>query len=141
VEPENPAPPPVVAATPSPAPTPPPSEAAVPVAAPETQHAPETDVTPTPPDKPRRETTRKKDKKADKADKPSGPPGFITIDSTPVYATIYIDGKKYGETPLVKQELPPGKHTVRAVSPSGAKRTLTITIVSGKTSPTRRIEW
>jgi hypothetical protein len=98
---------------------------------------------PTSGDKPRRETTRKKDrdKKADKADKPGGPPGFITIDSSPVYATIYIDGKNYGETPLVKQELPPGKHTVRAVSPSGAKRTLTITIVSGKTSPTRRIEW
>ena len=143
---KKPEPPPVAVnppiATPPPAPAPPPpTEKPVPVAAPETETKTETEVTPTPPDKPRKETTRKKDRDRDKPDKPSGPPGFITIDSSPVYATIYIDGKKYGETPLVKQELPPGKHTVRAVSPSGAKRTLSITIVSGKTSPTRRIEW
>jgi serine/threonine protein kinase len=72
---------------------------------------------------------------------PSGPPGFITIDSAPVYAVIYIDGKKYGETPLVNLKLPPGKHAVKAVSPSGATRALSITIESGKTAPVRRIEW
>jgi hypothetical protein len=73
--------------------------------------------------------------------KPAGPPGRITIDSSPVYATIYIDGKNYGETPLVQISLSPGKHTVRAVSPSGATRTMSITIESGKVAPTRRIEW
>jgi eukaryotic-like serine/threonine-protein kinase len=77
--------------------------------------------------------------KADKAD--AAGPGFITIDSTPVYAVIYIDGKKYGETPLVNIKLPPGKHSVRAVSPSGSTRNLTIHIESGKTAPVRRIEW
>ncbi len=71
----------------------------------------------------------------------AGPPGFITIDSTPVYAVIYIDGKKYGETPLVHIAVPPGKHAVRAVSPSGAARTVSISIESGKTAPVRRIEW
>jgi serine/threonine protein kinase len=71
----------------------------------------------------------------------SGPPGFITIDSTPVYAVIYIDGKKYGETPLVNIKLPAGKHNVRAVSPSGSTRNLSINIESGKTAPVRRIEW
>ncbi len=70
-----------------------------------------------------------------------GPPGFITIDSTPVYAVIYIDGKKYGETPLVNLKLAPGKHSVRAVSPSGSTRSLSINIESGKTAPVRRIEW
>lgn len=70
-----------------------------------------------------------------------GPPGFITIDSTPVYAVIYIDGKSRGETPLVKIPVPPGKHTVKAKSPSGAVKTFTITIESGKVAPTRRIEW
>jgi len=72
---------------------------------------------------------------------PSGPPGFITIDSAPVYATIYIDGKSYGETPLVRISIPPGRHTVKAVSPSGSTRTSSITIESGKTAPVRRIEW
>jgi serine/threonine protein kinase len=73
--------------------------------------------------------------------KPTGPPGFITIDSSPVYAVIYIDGKKYGETPLVHIELAPGKHSLRAVAPSGTSRTIGITIESGKVAPTRRIEW
>jgi len=72
---------------------------------------------------------------------PSGPPGFITIDSKPVYAVIYIDGKKYGETPLVNISVPPGRHSVKAVSSSGTTRTLSITIESGKTAPVRRIEW
>ena len=70
-----------------------------------------------------------------------GPPGYITIDSTPVYATIFVDGKRLGDTPLVRVELPAGRHTVRAVSPSGAAQNLAIAIESGKTAPTRRIEW
>jgi serine/threonine-protein kinase len=103
--------------------------------------------------KPRPEKTEKVEKsekveKAEKSDQPdkaqpavSGPPGFITIDSTPVYAVIYVDGKKLGETPLVNIKLAPGKHSVRAVSPSGSTRTLSINIESGKTAPVRRIEW
>jgi len=75
------------------------------------------------------------------APKVSGPPGFITIDSSPVYAVIFIDGRRYGETPLVRQSLPPGKHNVRAVSPSGTVRNVSITIESGKVAQTRRIEW
>jgi serine/threonine-protein kinase len=73
--------------------------------------------------------------------KPTGPPGFITIDTSSGYAVIFIDGKRYGETPLVRQSLPPGKHSVRAVSPSGTVRNVSITIESGKVAPTRRIEW
>jgi serine/threonine-protein kinase len=75
------------------------------------------------------------------APKPSGPPGFITIDSAPVYAVIYIDGKNYGETPLVKLALPPGRHVVHAVAPSGATRNVRITIESGKVAAARRIDW
>jgi serine/threonine-protein kinase len=72
---------------------------------------------------------------------PSGPPGFITIDSAPVYAVIYIDGKKYGDTPLVKLKLPPGRHSVKAVSPTGGTKNVSISIESGKTAPVRKIEW
>jgi eukaryotic-like serine/threonine-protein kinase len=73
--------------------------------------------------------------------RPSGPPGYVTIDSSPVYAVIYIDGKQYGETPLVKLALPPGRHSVHAVAPSGATRDVRITIESGKVAPVSRIEW
>jgi len=73
--------------------------------------------------------------------RPSGPPGYVTIDSSPVYAVIYIDGKHYGETPLVKLALPPGRHSVHAVAPSGATRDVRITIESGKVAPASRIEW
>ena len=75
------------------------------------------------------------------AAKPSGPPGYITIDSSPVYAVIYIDGKNYGETPLVKLELSPGRHLVHAVSQGGATRDIRIAIESGKVAPASRIEW
>ena len=54
---------------------------------------------------------------------------------------IYIDGKKKGETPLVNIKLAAGKHAVRAVSPSGATKNLTITIEAGKTAPPRKISW
>ncbi|MGE0401529.1 MAG: protein kinase [Kofleriaceae bacterium] len=83
-------------------------------------------------------------KRADKKPPPvraSGPPGTITIDSVPVYAVISIDGKKMGETPLVKLSLAPGKHTVRAVSASGSTKTYSITIESGKQAPALRIQW
>jgi serine/threonine-protein kinase len=76
-----------------------------------------------------------------KAPPVSGPPGTITIDSAPVYAVIFIDGKKLGETPLVNIKVAPGKHAVRAVSPSGATKNLSITIESGKTAPVRKISW
>ena len=58
-----------------------------------------------------------------------------------MYSTIFIDGRSYGETPLVRISLPPGRHAIRAVSPSGASRTMTIAIEPGKVAPTRRIEW
>ncbi len=76
-----------------------------------------------------------------KVARPSGPPGTITIDSVPVYAVVSIDGKKIGETPLVKLSLAPGKHTVRAVSASGSTKTYSINIESGKQAPVLRIQW
>ena len=73
--------------------------------------------------------------------RPSGPPGYITIDSSPMYATIYIDGKNYGETPVVRIELSPGRHVVHAVAPSGAARDVRIAIEAGKVSPAMKIAW
>ena len=52
---------------------------------------------------------------------PSTTPGFFSIDSTP-YAKIFIDGADYGSTPIYRRELPPGRHSVRAVSKTGTTK-------------------
>jgi len=86
-------------------------------------------------------TRQHKDPPRPKVIKTKGPPGFITIDSKPVYAVIYIDGKRYGETPLPRISLSPGRHSVRAVSSSGTAQTTVITIESGKLAQTQRFRW
>ena len=69
----------------------------------------------------------------DRAKPAAEPPlaGTFSIDSSP-YATIYIDGAKFGITPLVGKSLPAGKHTVRAVTRDGRSKTFTIEIQAGK---------
>ena len=71
---------------------------------------------------------------------PAQAAGFLTIDSTPVYATIVIDGKSYGETPLFNIKLSAGKHVIKAISPSKATRVERVTIEPGKIA-VRRLEW
>jgi hypothetical protein len=73
--------------------------------------------------------------------KQTGPPGYITIDSSPVYAVIFIDGKRAGETPLVRHQVAPGRHSVRAVSASGTSQSISINIESGKVAQTRHFKW
>ncbi len=73
--------------------------------------------------------------------KPTGPPGFITIDSAPVYANIFIDGRSYGETPLPRVSLTPGRHRVVAKSASGSTQATSVTIESGKVAQPFRFKW
>jgi len=70
----------------------------------------------------------------------SGPPGQYSVDSTP-YATIFIDGRSYGETPLFKIALPPGKHQLRAVRMDGRVQQHTITIEPGKLTSSGTLAW
>jgi serine/threonine-protein kinase len=76
--------------------------------------------------------------------RPAPPPaptaGYFTIDSKP-YATIFVDGKKIGDTPLFRVKLAPGRRRVKAVLPSGKAQTFTVTIIPGKQAPPRRLEW
>ena len=58
-------------------------------------------------------------------------PGQYSVDSRP-YATIFIDGKSYGDTPLFKISLLPGKHRIRAVREDGQVQRFAITIDPGK---------
>ena len=69
-----------------------------------------------------------------------GPPGFVSIDSKP-YATIFVDGRNMGETPLFKLSLLPGKHRVRAVSSGGGEQNFVLTVQPGKESPPKRLVW
>lgn len=58
-------------------------------------------------------------------------PGFLTVSSTP-YATVFVDGKKKGFTPIVKLKLAPGTHRLKLVSSvDGAQKKISVRIVSG----------
>jgi len=71
---------------------------------------------------------------------PAATPGQYSVDSTP-YATIFIDGKSYGETPLFKIALPAGKHQLRAVRMDGRVQQHTITIEPGKLTSSGTLAW
>jgi eukaryotic-like serine/threonine-protein kinase len=66
--------------------------------------------------------------------------GQYSVDSKP-YATIFIDGKSFGETPLFKVPLPPGKHRIRAVRQDGEVQRYTVTIESGKLTSSGTLGW
>jgi serine/threonine-protein kinase len=66
--------------------------------------------------------------------------GYLTVDSHP-YATIYVDGKKAGVTPIFKKRLPPGKHRIKAVSATGATKRMSVTIKPGRTKNLGRLTW
>jgi serine/threonine-protein kinase len=63
-----------------------------------------------------------------------GEPGRLRLATTP-WTTIYFKGDKLGVTPLVDVELPPGRHTLRAVNPGkGIDRKIKVVIRSGQTT-------
>jgi serine/threonine protein kinase len=67
-------------------------------------------------------------------------PAYLTVDSSP-YATIYVDGKKRGVTPIFKLKLTPGKHKLKAVSATGAKQSLRLNLKPGRTKNLGRLKW
>ncbi len=70
----------------------------------------------------------------------SAAPGYVSIESTP-WATIYIDGKRAGVTPLIRHAVPEGRRRVRAVLESGQSRSFTMTVRSGNVAAPRRLSW
>jgi serine/threonine-protein kinase len=67
-------------------------------------------------------------------------PGQLSIDSMP-YATIYVDGSRFGVTPLVDKPLPAGKHTIKAVLKDGRSKTFEITVSPGKLTNRGTLTW
>ncbi|HEU5057688.1 MAG TPA: serine/threonine-protein kinase [Kofleriaceae bacterium] len=66
--------------------------------------------------------------------------GFFTIDSMP-YATIYVDGAKKGVTPILRLQLPAGKHEVTAVTADGRRQKFQVVIEPGEEARRRKLTW
>src|SRR5205814_1704101 len=66
--------------------------------------------------------------------------GTFSIDSTP-FATVYVDDRELGITPLIHQPLPAGHHKLRAVLKDGRKRDLDLDVPAGKAAPAIRLTW
>ncbi len=58
--------------------------------------------------------------------------GYLSIDSTPQGAKVYIDDSYVGDTPLKDYKLPTGEHTVKVVMDGYEEFTKTVTINSGE---------
>jgi serine/threonine-protein kinase len=67
-------------------------------------------------------------------------PGWYAIDSTP-YATIYVDDRKIGDTPLDRISLPAGSHRVRAVLADGRQRSFAIDIAPDRKTSSGTLTW
>jgi serine/threonine-protein kinase len=102
----------------APAPTPPPAAAP----------PPDAGAMPPPPERP--------------PPRPAKPttPGRVSIDSRP-YAIIYLGKKRLGETPIISEALPPGRHTLRAVLPDGRSRRFTVDVPPGGEAPPVHLTW
>jgi eukaryotic-like serine/threonine-protein kinase len=67
-------------------------------------------------------------------------PGWYSIDSTP-FATIAIDDKPAGVTPLVHKSLAAGKHRVHAVLADGRTKDVVIVVPAGKLAAPIVLRW
>ncbi len=66
--------------------------------------------------------------------------GWYAIDSAP-YATIFVDDRKIGDTPLDRIALPAGSHRVRAVLADGRQRSFAVTIAPDRKTSQGTLRW
>lgn len=66
--------------------------------------------------------------------------GMISIDSRP-YATIYVDGRRIGVTPIIGYKVRPGRRRIKAVTASGETRRFTMRVRPGKRARAKRLTW
>ena len=64
--------------------------------------------------------------------KPTPTYGSLNIESTPSFATIYIDGKEVGETPKFVKEIPVGDHQVKVYKDDYVDYVGTISVCKGE---------
>jgi serine/threonine-protein kinase len=74
------------------------------------------------------------------AAEPTDEAGMFSVDSKP-YATIYVDDRRLGDTPLFRVLLPPGDHRVRAALADGRERSFIVHVESGKDANSGQLAW
>jgi hypothetical protein len=72
--------------------------------------------------------------------KPRRGKGLLSVDSTP-WATIYLDGKRLGITPMIGVPVKAGKHTLRAVTVDGREQQREVVIQAGAAQTPIRLHW
>ena len=66
-------------------------------------------------------------------------PGRLHVDARP-WATVYLDGKSLGVTPIVGVSVSAGDHVIKAVSEDGQVRTMRLRVSPGG-EVRRRVTW
>ncbi len=66
--------------------------------------------------------------------------GTFSVDSTP-FATIYVDDRMLGITPLIHRPLAAGHHKLRAVLRDGRSRELELDVPAGKAAQPIHLSW
>lgn len=65
---------------------------------------------------------------------PSGTTGTLTITSTPPGATVYVDARVAGVTPLTLNDIAAGTHQIEIQSPDYQTSSLSVTVKAGETA-------
>ena len=72
--------------------------------------------------------------------RPAVAPGFLSLDSAP-WSNVSLGSRPLGSTPLIRQALPPGRHTLTLTNPElGTSTTYVVEIRSG-TTLSRFVGW
>ncbi|HEY6038398.1 MAG TPA: hypothetical protein VIV58_29145, partial [Kofleriaceae bacterium] len=66
--------------------------------------------------------------------------GFFSIDARP-YADVFVDGKPFGQTPLLHKQLAVGVHHLKAVRADGRAKTYDVTIRANATAAPIIVSW
>jgi hypothetical protein len=68
---------------------------------------------------------------AARAKKPRSP-GFLTVEAKPEWATISVNGKALGPSPIYRHQMEPGRWTIEGVRTDGSRRKRVAEISSEK---------
>jgi hypothetical protein len=66
--------------------------------------------------------------------------GFYSVTSNGK-ATVYVDDKQIGDTPLTRLPLKPGPHVVKVVGPKAKNKVIKITIIGGQDTDSGSVDF